>query len=81
MAVVWLWLAESLWACPTCKDGLIDPTHTQQILGTAKGYAVSIGLLIGTPFLLIGGIAALVVRQSRRATRQLNRGAGSSPPD
>jgi len=47
------------WACPMCKEALVERA--------AKGYAVSIAALIGMPFLLVGGVAALIVRGHRRA--------------
>jgi len=56
-------------ACPTCKEALFDPAQAQRILGAAKGYALSIGLMIGMPLLLVGGITLLIVRQVRRVDR------------
>ena len=55
------------WACPMCREALADPAHPQAITRAAKGYAVSIAALIGMPFLLVGGVAALIVRGHRRA--------------
>jgi hypothetical protein len=65
------WLALEANACPTCKESLWDVTQAQHLLKTAKGYAMSIGLLIGTPLLLIGGLAIVIVHQSRRSTSRL----------
>ena len=53
-------------ACPGCKEALFDPGQLQQKLSTARGYALSIGLLLFVPLTLIGTIAALVVRATRR---------------
>jgi len=53
-------------ACPTCKEALFDPSQLQAKLATAKGYAMSIGLLLSVPALLVGGVVALVVRAHRR---------------
>jgi hypothetical protein len=54
------------WACPTCKEALFDPGQLQQTLSTAKGYAMSIGLLLSVPAVLVGGVVALIVRSHRR---------------
>ena len=56
-------------ACPGCKEALFDPGQLQQKLSTAKGYALSIGLMLTVPLLLIGGVATLIVRASRRGKR------------
>lgn len=53
-------------ACPMCKEALFDPAKAERALQAAKGYALSIGLMIGTPMLLVGGLAALIVRHARR---------------
>jgi hypothetical protein len=70
----WSWLAAfafCLWppvaqACPTCKEALLDPGQAQRILQAATAYAVSIGLLLLVPALLITSVAAAVIRASRR---------------
>jgi len=54
------------WACPFCKEALFDPSQLKQTLATAKGYAMSIILLLSVPAALIGGTAALIVRAHRR---------------
>ena len=59
------WLAVAH-ACPTCKESLVDFTQAQQVRQTAQGYAMSIGLLIGTPLLLVGTVATLIARHQRR---------------
>ena len=56
-------------ACPMCKEALVDPAQPQAVTRAAKGYAVSIAALIGMPFVLVGGVATLIVRASRRRTR------------
>ena len=53
-------------ACPACKEALFDPGQLKQTLATAKGYAMSILLLLSMPAVLIGGTAALIVRAHRR---------------
>lgn len=55
------------WACPMCKEALGDPARPHTVTRAAKGYAVSIAALIGMPFLLVGGLATLIVRGHRRA--------------
>ena len=54
-------------ACPMCKDSLFDPGQLAGKISTAKGYALSIGLLLLVPFVLIASVTALVIRASRRA--------------
>ena len=56
-------------ACPGCKEALFDPGQLQQKLATARGYALSIGLLLAVPFGLVAGVAALIVRATRRHHR------------
>ncbi|HEX9779923.1 MAG TPA: hypothetical protein VGB20_01765 [bacterium] len=53
-------------ACPMCKDALIEPGAVAQRVGTAKGYALSIAVLLAVPYALIGGIGMLLVRSARR---------------
>ena len=53
-------------ACPFCKEALFDPGQIQQKLSMAKGYAMSIALLLSVPALLIGGVTVLIARASRR---------------
>ena len=64
-------------ACPACKEALFDPSQLHQKLSAAKGYALSIGLLLSVPSALVGGITLLVVRASRRRTASQRR---SAPP-
>ncbi len=52
--------------CPGCKDALFDPGQLPQRLAYAKGYAMSIGLLLLVPVTLIGSIAALIIRAQHR---------------
>ena len=54
-------------ACPGCKEALFDPGQLQQRLAAARGYALSIGLMLGMPLALVGGVALLILRASRRA--------------
>ena len=59
-------------ACPACKEALFDPSQLAQRLSTAKGYALSIALLLSVPALLIGGITALIIRAARRRSQQID---------
>ena len=52
-------------ACPACKDMLVDPEQLAQRLGMAKGFAWSIGLLIGMPALLVGALTVRLIRAHR----------------
>ena len=54
-------------ACPGCKDALFDPGQLPQKLAIAKGYALSIGLLLAVPFALVGGLTLLIARMARRS--------------
>ena len=51
---------------PGCKEALFDPGQRRQTLSTARGYALSIGLLLAVPFALVGGVAVLIIRASRK---------------
>lgn len=57
-------------ACPGCKDSLIDPGGLSARLATAHGYALSIGLLLAVPFVLVGALTMMVIRAQRTARRQ-----------
>ncbi len=56
-------------ACPLCKEALFDPSQLHQRISTAKGYALSIGLLLLVPTGLIAGVAMSILRSTRRAPR------------
>ncbi len=68
ISLVFLLNLSSVLACPLCKEALFDPAQAKQTAGTAKGYAVSISLLLGMPVLLIGGVALALLR-GRRLTQ------------
>lgn len=70
MAGCWLLEPAVGWACPGCKEALFDPGQLAQKLSTARGYAISIGLLLAVPVALVAGTAALIVRAQRRKWRQ-----------
>ena len=58
-----------VWACPWCKDALFSPGEAASQSGAAKGYAWSIGLLLGLPVLMLSVIALVVIRSARRTKR------------
>ena len=76
--VILVWAALMVWllpgavsACPGCKEALFDPGQMQQQRVTAKGYALSIGLLLLVPFGLVGGGTLYLIRSHRRRQRRL----------
>ena len=58
--------ASAVWACPLCKEALVDPGQLTQRLSMAKAYALSIGVLLAMPATLVGGVVALVIRSVMR---------------
>ena len=62
------------WACPGCKDALFEPDQLTLRLSSAKGYALSIGLLLGVPAALAGTVATLLVRSHRQRRGTQRRG-------
>lgn len=54
----------SLWACPTCKDGLSNDT--------ALGYAISILFMMGMPFLILSFWTVTIVRLRRLAAQSID---------
>ena len=60
------WLIPSAaWACPLCKDALVEPGRNATQSRAARAYAISIAALLGAPAVLLGGITTMVVRSSR----------------
>ena len=57
-------------ACPTCKEALFDPEQVVQTVQRARGYALSIGLLLFVPFGLVGGLGALIVQSARHCSKR-----------
>ena len=59
-------MAGAAWACPMCKEVAAnqgDPSTAEHLRG---GFAVSLGLLLSTPYLLFGGVTFLITRSVRR---------------
>ncbi|GEM_PF-1924235 len=59
-------------ACPACSESLFDPKQLHQRLSAAKGYALSIALLLCVLFGLVGGITALVMQAQRRKSQPVD---------
>ena len=53
------------WGCPGCKESLFDPSQLPQRLATARGYALSIAVMLSVPLVLVTGVAALIFRAAR----------------
>ena len=69
--VVAVWMIQAAaWACPLCKDALVEPGQRAAQSRAARGYALSIAAMLGTPAVLIGGVTTLVARSSRRKPRR-----------
>ncbi|GBC82355.1 hypothetical protein HRbin10_01478 [bacterium HR10] len=67
--VLLLGLAERvLWAqCAMCRTGLLNSPEGQQ---WASGFNRGILFLLAVPFVIVGGIAALIWRAQRRRARE-----------
>lgn len=66
LSVAFFLFTSAVAACPMCKELLFDPAQVQQRLSTARGYALSIGVLLMVPVSLIVGIATLILRAKHR---------------
>ncbi len=64
-AVVLLALPALAAACPMCKEALFDPGQLPQRLSTARGYALSIGVLLLVPLSLIVSVVMLIMHAKR----------------
>ncbi len=65
--VVAAWAGECL-ACPNCKDSLAG--QSGETMNVARGYALSILIMLGMPFALAGSFGLYVWREMRRMNRQ-----------
>ncbi|MBI4598278.1 MAG: DUF420 domain-containing protein [Candidatus Omnitrophica bacterium] len=63
-------------ACPGCKEALFEPGQLSQRLSTAKGFALSIMLLLAVPVALVGGLTLRIVSTARRHRHQRQEGSG-----
>ena len=53
-------------ACPACKDAIYSSSDPKGYTRLTKGYARSIYLLMGTPYLVFAGVTLTIVRSARR---------------
>lgn len=58
-------LCPCLQACPACSGNLPPDEDGSSRAGSQWAYNVSIGMLLGTPACLVGGIGLLARRQMR----------------
>ncbi len=66
LALIWTMLLHvDAMACPNCKDGLLE--NGRQGANLARGFELSIYLMLGTPVLILGGLSLLFYLQIRRA--------------
>lgn len=63
-------------ACPNCKDSLAGPSG--ETMNVARGYALSILIMLGMPFTLAGSFGVYVWREMRRMRRE-SAAAADSP--
>lgn len=66
------WLAVSMLslsahACPNCKEGLLD--NGQSGLNLARGFELSIYLMLAAPLLILSSLAIVFYLQIRQAKR------------
>lgn len=67
----WLMLAVAslpAHACPTCKEGLME--NGQSGLNLARGFELSIYLMLAAPLLILATLAVAFALQIRQAKRQ-----------
>ena len=55
-------------ACPNCKDSLAG--QSGETMNVARGYALSILIMLGMPFTLAGSFGLYVWREMRRMRRE-----------
>ena len=53
-------------ACPACKDAIYSSSDPKGYTRLTKGYARSIYLLMGTPYLVFAGVTLTIVRSGYR---------------
>ena len=61
------WCALPTYACPNCKEGLLD--NGQSGLNLARGFELSIYLMLGAPLLILSSLAIVFYVQIRQAKR------------
>ena len=68
VAVGATFLSDSCLACPNCKDALAGGSG--ETMNVARGYALSILIMLGMPFTLAGSFGLYVWREMRRLKRE-----------
>lgn len=63
---LWSLVSDFSWACPLCKEALFSPGEGQALSQAAHAFNLSIVTLAAVPFILVGSLAWLIVRSSRR---------------
>ena len=58
-------------ACPMCSEALSAQGDTPSATKLTQGYARSIALLMGAPYLLFAGVATWIVRSTRHNKRSI----------
>ena len=53
-------------ACPACKDAITSGSDPNGSSRLTRGYARSIYLLMGAPYLVFAGVTLTIVRSARR---------------
>lgn len=69
-AGAWLFclsMAASAYACPNCKEGLLE--NGQSGLNLARGFELSIYLMLAAPLLILSTLAVVFYVQIRQAKR------------
>lgn len=73
--VSFLLVAESVWACPTCKDSIAgDPASAN----LARGFYFSILFMLSMPYLILTGIGLYFYNLVRKARREREGAAQAS---
>lgn len=86
MAAVWVTIllvvcsSGVAWGCPNCKDG-IAATESAEAQRIARGYALSILIMLAMPFTLAGSFGLYVWREMRRLERDGRDGVVASDLD
>ena len=65
---VWLVQTAAL-ACPLCSEALFAPGEAARQASVLQGYVVSIAALLWAPLVMLGLVAAVLVRSARRSKR------------
>jgi hypothetical protein len=75
---VLLFLPPTVSACPSCADAVPDTSDADALdqARESQAYNHSIYLMVGTPYLLLGGLGLLIYRGYRQQAKQFA-GAGN----